>query len=378
MNMPTGSGKTLCSAKCALMKALETHKHQIIYVIPYNSIITQTAQEFQKIFNGNNDDGMPEVHILRHQSTYSIEDDEDADEVYKLQVIQATENWDADFIITTEVQFFESLFSSRRSKLRKLHNMANSVLIFDEAHLMPVGFLQPCLEAVAVLTKQLGSKAIFLTATMPDYRELLDTYVPVGLHVKDLVPDRSEFDAFRKCTFRNLGAISEETLIERIDCGKSALVVVNSRRSARQLFEHMGGEKRTNLYHLSTLMTKKDLQGAINEIQQKLKNKDENENPVIVISTSLIEAGVDLDFEMAFREMTGLDSILQTGGRCNREGKRADGEVCIFEISEENQCRRVDRDPKVIVTRGLMNNTISRRQSVFGNITDGCILLIRL
>ena len=356
MNMPTGSGKTLCSAKCALMKALETHKQQIIYVIPYNSIITQTAQEFQKIFNENSDDGMPEVHILRHQSTYSIEDDEDADEVYKLQVIQATENWDADFIITTEVQFFESLFSSRRSKLRKLHNMANSVLIFDEAHLMPVGFLQPCLEAVAVLTKQLGSKAIFLTATMPDYRELLDTYVPVGLHVKDLVPDRSEFDAFRKCTFSNLGVISEETLIEKIDCGKSALVVVNSRKNARQLFEHMGGEKRTNLYHLSTLMTKKDLQDAINEIQQKLKkNKDANENPVIVISTSLIEAGVDLDFETAFREMTGLYSILQTGGRCNREGARADGEVCIFEISEENQCRLVDRDPKVIVTRGLFD-----------------------
>ena len=356
MNMPTGSGKTLCSAKCALMKALETHKKHIIYVIPYNSIITQTAQEFQSIFNGNGEDGMPEVHILRHQSSYSIEDDEEADDAYKLQVIQATENWDADFIITTGVQFFESLFSCKRSKLRKLHNMADSVLIFDEAHLMPVGFLQPCLEAVAVLTKKLGSKAIFLTATMPDYRELLETYVPVGLRVKDLVPDRSEFDVFRKCTFRNLGEISEETLIKQIDCGKSALVVVNSRKRARELFEDMGGEARANLYHLSTFMTKADLQDAINNIKQKLlaHNEEENSNPVIVISTSLIEAGVDLDFEIAFREMTGLDSILQTGGRCNREGRRKNGEVCIFEIAGENQ-RRADRDPRAIVTRGLLD-----------------------
>lgn len=357
MNMPTGSGKTLCSAKCALMKALESHKKHIIYVIPYNSIITQTAQEFQTIFNENLDDGLPKIHILRHQSTYSIEDDEDADDSYKLQVIQATENWDADFIITTAVQFFESLFSSRRSKLRKLHNMADSVLIFDEAHLMPVKFLQPCLEAIAVLTRKLGSKAILLTATMPDYRELLNTYVPVGLQVKELVPDRSEFDAFRKCSFNNLGCISEEQLVKKIENGKSSLVVVNSRQRARELYERMGGETRENLYHLSTLMTKRDLQDTIDEIKRKL-HEAENQTidcPVIVISTSLIEAGVDLDFETAFREMTGLDSILQTGGRCNREGKRKSGQVCVFEIAGEDKIRREEWDPKVIVTRGLLD-----------------------
>ena len=357
MNMPTGSGKTLCSAKCALMKAVETHKKHIIYVIPYNSIITQTAQEFQKIFNEDSGNDSPKIHILRHQSTYSIEDDENADDTYKLQVIQATENWDADFIITTAVQFFESWFSSRRSKLRKLHNMADSVLIFDEAHLMPVEFLQPCLEAIAVLTRKLESKAILLTATMPDYEELLSTYVPIGLRVKELVPDRSKFEAFRKCSFSYLGNVSEEQLVERIGNEKSTLVVVNTRKRARELYERMGGETRTNLYHLSTLMTKKDLQDTIDEIKRKLheSEKQKTDNPVIVISTSLIEAGVDLDFELAFREMTGLDSILQTGGRCNREGKRKSGQVCVFDIAGEGQNRRVERDPKVIVTRGLID-----------------------
>ena len=358
MNMPTGSGKTLCSAKCALMKALEEKKKHIIYVIPYNSIISQTADEFQHIFNKDARSRDEEIRILRHLSTYSIEDEENADDIYKLQVSQATENWDADFIITTEVQFFETMFSSKRSKLRKMHNMADSVLVFDEAHLLPVKFLQPCLEGIGVLTKKLGCKAILLTATMPDYRQLIDTYVPIGLRIKELVPDRTDFSIFDKCKYTNLGTISEGQILERVTGGGSTLVVVNTRRKARELFEKLGGEERKNLYHLSTLMTKRDLQDTIDEIKSKLEQlnheKGGQAEPIIVISTSLIEAGVDLDFENAYREITGLDSILQTGGRCNREGRRKNGNVFIFEITSSDKVRRAEEDPKVVVTRAIL------------------------
>jgi CRISPR-associated endonuclease/helicase Cas3 len=234
MSMPTGSGKTLCSAKCALMKALQEHKKHIIYVIPYNSIISQTAEQFQHIFNGQDGKSERAANILRHQSTYSVEDDENADDFYKVQFSQAIENWDADFIITTEVQFFETLFSNQRSKLRKMHNIADSVLIFDEAHLIPVDFMQPCLEGIAVLTKKLGCKAILLTATMPDYQELFDRYSLPGLRVRELVPDKSRFSIFRKCRFQNLGRISEEQLLDRLGSSPSTLVVVNSRKKSAQ------------------------------------------------------------------------------------------------------------------------------------------------
>lgn len=354
MNMPTGSGKTLCSAKCALMKVLGEHKKHIIYVIPYNSIISQTAKQFQQIFNGEGSKDTGTANILRHQSTYSVEDDENADDSFKLLVSRAVENWDADFIVTTEVQFFETLFSSRRSKLRKMHNMADSVLIFDEAHLIPVDFMQPCLEGIAVLTKKLACKAIFLTATMPDYKALLDCYSMPGLRVRELITDKSRFDVFRKCRFMNLGEITEEQLLGRLGSSPSTLVVVNSRRTARSLYEKLGGESRRGLYHLSTYMTKRDIQSAIDSIRQALTEVREDSDPVIVISTSLIEAGVDLDFCTAYRELTGLDSILQTGGRCNREGKRENGDVYVFELNGGTGTRKADKDPKVIVTRALL------------------------
>lgn len=359
MNMPTGSGKTLCSAKCALLKAIQNHKKHIIYVIPYNSIITQTAEKFEETFNGSSHyrEDQHIANILRHQSTYSIDDDENADDAYKVQVNQAVENWDADFIITTEVQFFETMFSSSRSKLRKMHNMADSVLIFDEAHLIPVEFMQPCLEAIAVLTKKLGSKAILLTATMPDYKSMFEKYSLPGLRVKELVPDHQKFEVFRKCRFHNLGTITEENLLERLGKSPSTLVVVNSRRRARELYEKLGGEDRKGLYHLSTYMTKQDIQTTIDEIRQEVALCDAdagNQEPIIVISTSLIEAGVDLDFCTAYRELTGLDSILQTGGRCNREGRRPTGDVYVFEIDDGSGMQRADKDPKVNVTRSLL------------------------
>lgn len=361
MNMPTGSGKTLCSAKCALMKAIAENKKHIIYIIPYNSIITQTAKEFDRIFNDNSDgNDTKAANILRHQSTYSVEDDENADDSYKVHVNEATENWDADFIITTAVQFFETVFSNRRSKLRKLHNMADSVLIFDEAHLMPAEYFQPCLESIVYLTKMFGSKAILLTATMPDYRFFFNQYTLENLDIVDLIPDKSDFDKFDKCNFVNLGKITLPTLVMKAHQSSSSLIVVGSRQRARDIYEAMDGDNHSNVYHLSILMTKFDIQNTIDEINNKLYQRGslpEDEEPLIVVSTSLIEAGVDLDFSTAFRECsnhTGLDNIIQTGGRCNREGKQKKGNVFIFELDKDNDNETV-KDIRTAVTENLLS-----------------------
>ena len=350
LNMPTGSGKTLCSIKWALERAIAGQKKRIIYIAPFNSIIDQTADELERLFRGCAD-------ILRHQSTFCYEDQDARDEDYLEAVKNAEENWDADMIITTEVQFFESIYSNKRGKLRKFHNMADSVLIFDEAHLMPLNYLQPCLQAVAFITRYLNSEAVFLTATMPDYQQLLSRYALPDCKVVNLVEDYSKAFLFKKCDYVYLGKTEAETLLSRALQCPSSLIVVNRRQTATALF-HMGSGRK---YHLSTYMTVLDRKRVIDEVKEELRKLEadypgyENipeERRIMVISTSLIEAGVDLDFYAVFRELSGLDNILQAGGRCNREGRRAHAETYVFELSEEG--RRNVPDRKINLTRGLI------------------------
>ena len=349
MNMPTGSGKTLCSVKCALERAIAGNKKRIIYVIPYNSIIDQTAEVFAEIFG-------EDAEILRHQSTFSAEDI-GADDEFLHGVKFAGENWDCPFIITTAVQFFESLFSCRRKKLRKVHNMQDSVLVFDEAHLMPPSYLQPCLQAVGFITKYLNSEAIFLTATMPDFPALLEKYVMENNCVYNLIPDTHLFSVFQKCRYVNLGEISTASLLERSRACPSSLIIVNTRRAARELYRAADGCK----YHLSTYMTAKDRAETLKEIRHELRRLERDypdleqvpaERRIVVISTSLIEAGVDLDVHTVFREMAGLDHILQAGGRCNREGKRKTATVYIYWTSEAGYGRQADLPTSL--TMGLL------------------------
>lgn len=349
MNMPTGSGKTLCSMKFALQRALKSGKKRIIYIIPYNSIIEQTADNFAKIFGSC-------AQILRHQSTFSI-DEADVDEDYKKLYKLAGENWDAQIIITTAVQFFESVYSNKRGKLRKLHNMADSILVFDEAHLMPVSYLQPCLRSVSYITRYLNSEAVFLTATMPDFNRLIKQYSFDDSIIKDLIDDTSLFAIFQKCNYIYTGKIGMDELSKEAQNSPAALIIVNKKRTARQLYSLCAGDK----YHLSTYMTAYDRAMVIDDIKQKL-NKLQNDYPkyknvpesrkITVISTSLIEAGVDLDFASVFRELSGLDSILQAGGRCNREGKMDNAEVCIFELDTESS--KVSGDERANITKGLI------------------------
>ena len=322
LNMPTGSGKTYCSLKLAFEKIRSSGKKRIIYVIPYTSIIEQTAKFINDIF-GNF------VNVLQHHSNYSFEPDENASDeeastAEKLR--RSAENWDAPIIVTTSVQFFQSLYHYRSSSLRKLHNMADSVIIFDEVHLLPVKLLQPCLRAIGYVTKYLNSEAIFLSATMPDYSELFRRYMP-GCEFSELISDKSDFAYFKKCKYAYLKGADYESVAEKAQGFRSSLIVVNKKKTAAEIYKLLSG----NRFHLSAFMTPKHRSDVIEKIRTCLKNEEQ----VTVVSTSLIEAGVDLDFEAVFREAAGLDSILQSGGRCNREGRNESGSVYIFDTGEK-------------------------------------------
>lgn len=350
LNMPTGSGKTLASVKIALERAILKNKKRIIYIIPYNSIIEQTAEVFEDLFGDD-------IEILRHQSTFSYEDDENVSEDYREAAKSAIENWDAPFIITTAVQFFESIYANKRGKLRKMHNMSDSILIFDEAHLMPQDYLQPCLQAVVYITRYLHSEAVFLTATMPDFEKLIREYTLPNSKIVKMIEDTSMFKKFQKCRYSYLGELDSFELLRKSRPYPSSLIIVNRKKTARELYQKCGGKK----YHLSTYMASCDIKKVLKEIRIELKKLEadypnyENvpeERRITVISTSLIEAGVDLDVYTVFRERTGLDSILQAGGRCNREGKRNKADVYVFDLAMETGKAAVDE--RANLTKGLL------------------------
>lgn len=360
MNMPTGSGKTLCSVKFALERAIRNKKKRIIYIIPYNSIIDQTADVFSTLF-GN------DAAILRHQSTYSY-DDNIPNEDYQQVIKVASENWDADFIITTAVQFFESIYSNKRSKLRKLHNMADSILVFDEAHLMPQKYLQPCLQAITYITRYLNNEAIFLTATMPDFPKLIKKYALQDSKIVNLVDNTALFNSFYKCQYSFLGRISAENVLERALQYPTSLIIVNKRATASKFYKAASIKHK---YHLSTYMTSYDRKRILNLIRNDLERLKEDypdmsnvpeERRILIVSTSLIEAGIDLDLYTVFRELTGLDSILQAGGRCNREGKRKKGDVFIFSLEGES----IFQSERANIAKGLLQkyNDISCPESI--------------
>ncbi len=314
LNMPTGSGKTLCSIKLALERAVRSGKKRIIYVIPYTSIIEQTAKVFQDLFG----EVLP---ILQHHSNFDFDDKKTDDETSAERIARTTENWDAPLVITTNVQFFQSMYHNRSSKLRKLHNLADSVIVFDEVHMMPVDYLQPCLRGVGYLVNFLNCDALFLSATMPDFSALFKKYA-IGCDFSELIGDKSGFKFFRNCNCVDMGEISEEKLLTDAEKHDSSLIIVNSRKRARDLYNKCPAK---NKFCLSTYMTPNDRSAAIESIRNLI-----GEEPVTVISTSLIEAGVDLDFEAVYRELSGLDSVIQSAGRCNREGKRPEGYMRVF------------------------------------------------
>ena len=354
LNMPTGSGKTLCSIRAALKTAIENEKKRIIYVIPYVSIIEQTAKVFEDIFG----DVLP---VLQHHSNYDFDDDknEDENEITSEKLKRSCENWDAKLIVTTNIQFFESLYHYKGRRLRKLHNLADSVIIFDEIHMLPIDYIQPCLRAIGYVTKYLNSTAILMSATMPNYDKFMERYMS-GVKIENAVKDTSLFNVFDKCRYEYIGKCELASLAEKAQEYDNALIIVNKRKTARELYDICSGNK----YHLSTYMTPLHRSEIIAKIKEDIKNGINT----TVISTSLIEAGVDLDFKAVFREITGIDNILQSGGRCNREGKMDMGDVFVFETDGGNYQTKKKSD--IIIRANITRNLFEEFENIS---TDKCI-----
>ena len=211
----------------------------MIYVIPQISIIEQTADSMEQIFQ----ETMP---VLQHHSNYSYEPKRGADkadeEKAERLLIKTTENWDAPFIVTTSVQFFNSLCHYKSSALRKLHNLRDSILIFDEIHLIPTELLRPCLKAIGYITKYMNSKALFLSATMPDYSAIFKKYMP-DVKFAELITDKSDFGYFKKCRYNDLGKSSYSAVAELAQSKPNALIVVNKKDTAVEIYRKLGGEK---------------------------------------------------------------------------------------------------------------------------------------
>lgn len=328
LTVPTGGGKTIASMAFALTHAMEHNKEhpirRIIYVIPYTSIIEQNAKVFCDIFGQEN--------VLQHHSNYD-DIDMNKDEIPSIHQL-STQNWDHPLIVTTNVQFFESIYSNKPSKCRKLHNIANSVVIFDEAQMIPLNYMKPCVKAISELVERYGVTAVLCTATQPALNRLFEP-----MRIKEICDDYQElFRVFKRNKFKYVGKISEEQLINIVSNSKQGLVIVNTKEQAKNIFLKMNDNY---TYHLSTNMTPNHREGILEVIRKKIENHEECR----VISTSLIEAGVDLSFETVYREQAGLDSIIQAGGRCNREGvyNIEDSIVGVFEF-EQNRLRVIEKN----------------------------------
>ena len=296
LTVPTGGGKTVASLAFALAQARARGLRRIIYVIPYTSIIEQTAQEFRTILGAEN--------VLEHHSNAAYEIDAEATPK-TVRLAQAAENWDMPVVVTTAVQFFESLYANRPSQCRKLHNLAGSVILFDEAQLLPLPCLRPCVHAIAQLVQHYGASAVLCTATQPALGPLFAEFLPGRPAVELCPPELCPPESFRRVCFRQAGRLDWDTLSGQLQQHEQVLCVVNSRKSAQEIFTRLSGEGN---FHLSTLMYPAHRRAKLEEIRRRLKGG----LPCRVISTSLIEAGVDVDFPAVFREEAGPPPLFQT------------------------------------------------------------------
>ena len=318
LTVPTGGGKTIASLAFALHRAVRMDKKRVIYVIPYMSIIEQNAKVFRDILG---DENVIEHHCQVDYSQ-SADNDEDYDKQLKNQL--ATENWDAPLIVTTNVQFFESLFANRTSKCRKLHNIAASVIIFDEAQMLPIDYLRPCVAAIHELTQHYGATAVLCTATQPSLNKIFQKVYTRG--IKEICRNvTEEYEFFKRTKVELLPQkVTLSEMSERLKDKQQVLCIVNTKRAAREIFEAL--QVVDGCFHLSTNLCPQHRKAVLAQIRQKLVAGE----PCRVISTSLIEAGVDVDFPCVYREMAGLDSVIQAAGRCNREGRRAKEDSLVY------------------------------------------------
>lgn len=347
LGVPTGGGKTLASLRFALHHAEKTGKKHVVYVIPYLSITSQTVDVFREFLDLKDDDS--EV-LLEHYSSV-MKDDEQQEQRRRL----AAERWDNPIIVTTMVQFLETVMSARASKLRKFHNMADSVIIFDEIQALPTKTINLFNEIVNFLSNILDSTILLCSATQP----LLECTERGNLLLSDN-PDligRSN-DYAEQLRRTNIIASSETVTIDELASiifdkaqeNGNCLAIVNLRSEARKLYERISDlnetldeNKRFAMIHLSTSMCGRHRKDQLRELRMSL----ERNRPGICLSTQLIEAGVDVSFSCVVRAMAGLDSILQAAGRCNRNGESKEPKnVYVYPIADERGLDRL-RDIKL-------------------------------
>ena len=339
LTVPTGGGKTLASLAFALDHAAAHGKRRVIYAIPYTSIIEQTTDVFRDVFEQFGDDA-----VVEHHSNV-----ESSPERETARSRLACENWDAPLVVTTNVQLFESLFARRTSRCRKLHNIVGSVIVLDEAQLLPVEFLQPIVDVLRLLVRDYGVTLLLCTATQPVLSVSASADPGRGLRrgflpgtVTEIIDDPDKLYRALERVRIHLPASLEEprdwpVIADDIAAHDAVLAIVSRRADARELFELVRARSGAGCWHLSGLMCARHRGDTIAEIKTALKARREAlasgapAPPVRVISTQLVEAGVDLDFPVVFRALAGLDSIAQAAGRCNREGRlNGLGDVHVF------------------------------------------------
>lgn len=326
MTVPTGGGKTLASLAFALDHAIAHGLDRVVYVIPYTSIIEQTAAVFRAALG--DDDVLEHTGTVDWDAQAKERDDEGArDALAKLR--RAAENWDVPVVVTTAVQLFESLHANRPSRCRKLHRLAKSVIVLDEAQTLPLPLLKPCLAAIDTLAGSYGASVVLCTATQPAVTQQAGFKAERGgLDIppeRELAPDpEALYRDFRRVRVVHAGARTDAELAEHVAARDQLLCIVNSRKHAQALYaliRDLPGAR-----HLTTLMCPAHRRLVLAGVRRALKDGQ----PVRLVATSLIEAGVDVDFPEVWRAENGLDSIAQAAGRCNREGRRAEATLFVF------------------------------------------------
>ncbi|HHG4851805.1 TPA: CRISPR-associated endonuclease Cas3'' [Pseudomonas aeruginosa] len=324
LTVPTGGGKTLASLAFALDHALAHGLRRVIYVIPFTSIVEQNAAVFRRALGA-----LGEQAVLEHHSAFVDERRQSLEARKKLNL--AMENWDAPIVVTTAVQFFESLFADRPARCRKLHNIAGSVVILDEAQTLPLKLLRPCVAALDELALNYRCSPVLCTATQPALQS--PDFVGGLQDVRELAPEPGRlFRELERVRVQALGSLEDAALTEQISRRDQVLCIVNNRRHARALYESLA--ELPGARHLTTLMCAKHRSQVLAEVRQLLITGE----PCRLVATSLIEAGVDVDFPVVLRAEAGLDSIAQAAGRCNREGRRllAESEVLVFSTANSD------------------------------------------
>jgi CRISPR-associated endonuclease/helicase Cas3 len=335
LSIPTGGGKTLASLRYALRHAIDKDKTRIIYVVPYLTIIEQNAQEVRDIIQDD-------AHLLEHHSNVAddsnLEDDRDEDVLdTKLKLKLARDNWDSPIIFTTLVQFLNTFYTRSSRDIRRLHNLSNAIIIFDEVQKVPISCISLFNRALNFLKNKANASIVLCTATQPALH-----YVRHKLNIAEdaemvkYLPEMEE--AFRRVEI--IGKLHEGTMTterlaefvtERIQKLRSVLVILNTKEVVKKLYECLAPLD-IPVYHLSTSMCAEHRQHILEEIRQLLSS----EQQVICISTQLIEAGVDISFDCVVRSLAGLDSIAQAAGRCNRHGRDQVRQVYVVDHAEEN------------------------------------------